>query len=264
MLQQLADEFGLRIIRTYGAVSHGKGAIDGMSIFGVKNILRKDIVPRDLFFNCSEAITDYLSKRNPQFCYTNVLAKSVTATRYEERKSLVIPNCMKQHLLVFKSEKLSLSKEYLCSSKSCLQFDFRNRSNVEEGISDDLDDLDVFDDENGEGNREQQVYEFLEAPSFVTLLTGSQVEPLYFVQITEKGVAESRLSDIYGHVILPEEKYFKGHYLKIARSRSISMKELAVLPTDIYLSPDEIYDTCVDVNTSLQLDINIYKSLLYK
>ena len=42
------------------------------------------------------------------------------------------------------------------------------------------------------------------------------------------------------------------------------MKQLAVLPGDIYLSPDEIYNTYVDVNTNLQLDINIYYSLLYK
>ena len=90
-------------------------------------------------------------------------------------------------------------KNYLCSSILCLQFDFRNGSNVEEQITDGLDDLDVFDDENAEGDRQQQVFEFAEAPSFVVLLTSSQVEPLYFVQITEKGVAESRLSDIYGH-----------------------------------------------------------------
>ena len=40
------------------------------------------------------------------------------------------------------------------------------------------------------------------------------------------------------------------------------MKLLAVLRSDIYLSPDEVYDTYtyVDVNTNLQLDINIYNS----
>ena len=111
------------------------------------------------------------------------------------------------------SEKISLSKEYLCSCNAYLQFDFPNCSNVEEEISDDLDDLDVFDDENAERDRDQQVFEFVEAPSFVTLLTGSQVELLYFVQITEKGVAEPRLSDIYRHIILPGEKYFKGDSL---------------------------------------------------
>ena len=59
--------------------------------------------------------------------------------------------------------------------------------------SDDLDDLDVFDDENAEGDRQQQVFEFVETPSFVTLLIGSQVEPLHLAQITEETVAESRL-----------------------------------------------------------------------
>ena len=35
LLQQLADEIGPRIILNYGAVGHGKGAIDGMSSFEV-------------------------------------------------------------------------------------------------------------------------------------------------------------------------------------------------------------------------------------
>ena len=35
LLQSLADELNLRIIRTYRAAGHGKGAIDVMSSFGV-------------------------------------------------------------------------------------------------------------------------------------------------------------------------------------------------------------------------------------
>ena len=46
-----------------------------------------------------------------------------------------------------------------------------------------------FDDEKAEGDREQQVFEFVGAPPFVMLLTGSQIEPLYFVQVREKRVA---------------------------------------------------------------------------
>ena len=50
LLQNLANEFNLRIIRTYGAAGHGKGTIDAMSSFGVKNVLRRDIVdPRCIF-----------------------------------------------------------------------------------------------------------------------------------------------------------------------------------------------------------------------
>ena len=39
LLQQLADEF-----LTYCTAGHGKGAIDGMLSFEVKNFLRKDFV----------------------------------------------------------------------------------------------------------------------------------------------------------------------------------------------------------------------------
>ena len=35
LLQQSADEIGLRIIRNYSDAGHGKGAIDGMSSFEV-------------------------------------------------------------------------------------------------------------------------------------------------------------------------------------------------------------------------------------
>ena len=49
LLQSLADDFKVRIIRTYRTAGHGKGAIDAMSSIGVKNILRKDIVTHDVF-----------------------------------------------------------------------------------------------------------------------------------------------------------------------------------------------------------------------
>ena len=61
LLQELADDFNLRIIRTYSAAGHGKGVIDAMSSFGAKNILRKDIVIHDVFFINSAEIVHYRS-----------------------------------------------------------------------------------------------------------------------------------------------------------------------------------------------------------
>ena len=49
-LQQLAIEFNLRIVRTYGAAVHGKGVINAMSSFEAKDALRRDIVTH-VFFN---------------------------------------------------------------------------------------------------------------------------------------------------------------------------------------------------------------------
>ena len=65
LLQLLANEFSLRIIGTYGAAGHGKGAIDVISSFSVKNILRKDIVTQDVFFNNFCDMVEYLASKNP-------------------------------------------------------------------------------------------------------------------------------------------------------------------------------------------------------
>ena len=69
--------------------------------------------------------------------------------------------------------------------------------------------------------------------------------------------AESKLSDSYGHVILPRKRYFRGRYLRVVRSRNISTNQLEILSNVKYLSLDVIYDTYVDTNNNLQLDINI-------
>ena len=50
LLQQLAIEFNLRIVRTYGAAVHDKGVINAMSGFEAKDALRRDIVTH-VFFN---------------------------------------------------------------------------------------------------------------------------------------------------------------------------------------------------------------------
>ena len=95
-------------------------------------------------------------------------------------------------------------------------------------------------------------------------LIGSQEKPLRFVQVTEKGVAESKLLNPYRHVTLPGKRYFKVEYLKFVQSRNISMKQLGGLSSAICLSSDEIYDTYVDIDSTLKMDINGYSYLLYK
>ena len=101
LLKKLASEFNLRIIRTYGAGVHGKGAIDGMSSFGIKNVLRKDIVTHNVFFNKSEEVVEYLQIKCPQFSCTHLPSDEVVKSRIENSESLIIKDCMKQHLMVF-------------------------------------------------------------------------------------------------------------------------------------------------------------------
>ena len=102
MLQKLADEFNLRIIRTYGATGHGKGTIDAMSSFGVKNVLRRDIVTQNIFFDKSEEIVDYLNIKNPQFYHApidiDMLAEKIHLYT-GDCTPIEVKGCMKQHLI---------------------------------------------------------------------------------------------------------------------------------------------------------------------
>ena len=131
LLNKLASEFNLRIIRTYGAAGHGKGAIDGKSSFGVKNVLRKDIVTHNVFFNKSEKVVDYLEIKCSCFSYTHLPSDDVVKSRIENNESMIIKDCMKQNLMAFTKNEPVLCKEYLCSCSSCLEFNFKECSGDE-------------------------------------------------------------------------------------------------------------------------------------
>ena len=84
LLHQLANEFNLRIIRTYCGAGHGKGVINIMPSFGAKNVLRKDIVTPDFFFNQSEDIVDYLTVKYPHYYYRNISGETVAQARMNQ------------------------------------------------------------------------------------------------------------------------------------------------------------------------------------
>ena len=126
------------------------------------------------------------------------------------------------------------------------------------------DNEEYLDDEEFEVNRDEQIFDFVEIPSFVTLFTGVNAEPLYFLKITEKGISDGNLTDTRGHVVLPGLRYFKGNYFKLVRSRNISFKKFDILPMSVIITPDEVCDTYVEIDKKMLLDVKIYKSLIQK
>ena len=274
LLQRLANEFNLRIFRTYGAAGHGKGVIDAMSSVGVKNVLRKDIITHDVFFNTSEDIQNHLSFKNPHFYYTAISPANLTSERQAFNSSIELANCMKQHMIVSIPYGEIIYKENLCDCTSCLQLKFSDFFYIQVSPDYDCDTSTVneLESEDGQSNggdeiidRNQQVFDFVEVPSYVSLITGNIVEPLYFVKITEKGIAEKDMYDPYDHFIGKGEWYFKAEYLKQTSSRKLNFKQFEVLHTDIIISPDAIFDTHVDINDdSMQINVNLYNSLMRK
>ena len=83
LLQQLANEVNLRIIRTYGTAGHGEEVINAMSSFSAKNVPRRDIITHDVFFNQSENIVDYLTVKNPHYYDKNISTETVAKARME-------------------------------------------------------------------------------------------------------------------------------------------------------------------------------------
>ena len=90
------------------------------------------------------------------------------------------------------------------------------------------------------------ILEFVDVPSFVTVLSNNLNEPVYLIKVKEKGIAECELRDRFGHVVLVGEPYFKGNYLQKIRSRNISKFKL--LPNPVYLEPDEVYQPSVEID----------------
>ena len=111
--QSLTDQFSLRIIRTYGAAGNGKGAIDTMSSFGVKSIVKKDLVTHDVLCNNSCDMAEYLASQNPLYYYHTIPVESVVLAQQKDGSPIELQGCMKQHLIIFKPNEKYFCKEYL-------------------------------------------------------------------------------------------------------------------------------------------------------
>ena len=92
-----------------------------MYSFGVKNILRKDIVTYDVFFNTSEDIIDYLTSKSPQFNYTHLPSDDVVKSQISRNDAMIIKDCMKQRHMIFAPNEPVFCKEYRCSCNACLR-----------------------------------------------------------------------------------------------------------------------------------------------
>ena len=221
-LQYLADTYNIKIIRVYGAAGHGKGLIDAMSSFGVKSILRIDTISFETWFENGNAMCEYLALRgDSRMMYVHLDGK-VTDERRCKRQAKVVKPCMIGHLFVYKPKcDRVLMREYLCDCEQCLSFNFDscNRSTeldkkakhlVEDEHDDSVDDECILDEDFDNEDKISQIYEFIEVPAFVALLSFNTVEPFFVLKVLSKGKADETLRDRYGNVILQGEYYLKG------------------------------------------------------
>ena len=53
-------------------------------------------------------------------------------------------------------------------------------------------------------------------------------------------------------------------FLNPVRSRNSSFKKFDILPLSVIITPDEVYDTYVEIDKNMLLDVEIYNSLIQK
>ena len=82
-------------------------------------------------------------------------------------------------------------------------------------------------------------------------LLKTKMNRFILVKVAEKGTAQKDLTDPYGHFIGNGERFLKGFYLKLSRSKHISKKKFQLLPTPIVFSPDEVFDTYVEITEDI-------------
>lgn len=76
-------------------------------------------------------------------------------------------------------------------------------------------------------NKLEHIFDFPHIPSFVTLFSGNQNEPLYFVEVTQKGTTHEDLTESYGHFITSREKFLKEFLFENVKIQLVQREKVA-------------------------------------
>ena len=117
----------------------------------------------------------------------------------------------------------------------------------------------LMDDENEKGLK---IFDFPDVPSFVAVVTFSLAEPIYIIKVIEKQKATEKMSDNYGHNLMKGELYFRGNYLQLVRSKKMSNKQFKIIEKDVIISPEEVFETFIDVQEDLTMAVDSYLALV--
>ena len=98
------------------------------------------------------------------------------------------------------------------------------------------------------GENENYMFKFVDASSFVTVFSSNLNEPVSFINVEEKCIAESQLKDQYGQVVFDDEPPIGKHFQKFR-----SKNKFKLLPYAVYIKPDEVYQPFVEVDQNLTL-----------
>ena len=70
------------------------------------------------------------------------------------------------------------------------------------------------------------------------------------------------MADTYGHTLSSGEKYFRGKYLQKVRSRKPNKKQFQLINSDVFVTPNEVFEAFIGFDDELAIDSNKYLHLI--
>ena len=102
----LAKKLSRNVIVYYGVSGHGKGLVDAMSAFGVKNLIRKAAWVEDFSYKKAADIYNYLTQHFDQDTQNNyfLIDEDEISAFQSKKKSYKIEGCQSLHLICYHSD----------------------------------------------------------------------------------------------------------------------------------------------------------------
>ena len=102
----LAKKLSRNVIVYYGVSGHGKGLVDAMSAFGVKNPIRRAVWVEDFSYKKAVDIYNYLTQHFDQDTQKNyfLIDEDEISVFQSKKKSLKIKGCQSLHMICYHSD----------------------------------------------------------------------------------------------------------------------------------------------------------------
>ena len=272
--QSVAIRKQKKVIIYYGVSGHGKGTVDGMSGFGVKQPLRRAVTTNEnVSYNSAEDIYLYLRTlfaNDTKKHYYLIDKNDIKANKITD--PLPIKGCMGLHMISFDIDGRVQGKVNLCSCNECIQGNFvsyfdekgyvvnvtvddsSSCSDLSEYEMDDFSEEPEIDSEIYE-IRNENVLEMVNEGNTIALYSPSYANELFYLcKVIRFGKAEAELTDKFNHVIHKDECFY---YEKVREYKSKVLYNL--LPDKVLVYPSQVMPPLVLLGVDATLTMEEYQ-----
>ena len=143
--RERAMSSGKMIICYYGSSGHGRGLVDGMSSWGVKSPLRKEIINHDFYMSSAADLVDlFKTKQQDTSQFDRMYYTEITQNNFDSQTCpdpFPIPGSQKLHCIAFHPDGTIQTSRDICDCDDCFSGDmlncqYRNDSNEEDDSDD--------------------------------------------------------------------------------------------------------------------------------